>query len=31
VVKEGKEIRTVVTDPFAGPGRNVTGVGIKLE
>ena len=31
VVKEGKEIRTVVTDPFAGPGRTVTSVGIKVE
>lgn len=34
IVKQGKEIRSVVTAPFDGPpgsGRDVTSVGIKVE
>ncbi len=31
VVKDGKEIRTVVTAPFNGPARTVTSLGIKVE
>lgn len=34
IVKQGKEIRTVVTAPFDGPpgsGRDVTSVGIQVE
>ncbi len=31
VVKDGKEIRAVVTSPFDGPARDVTSVGIKVE
>ncbi len=31
VVRQGKEIHTVVTAPFDGPERTVTSVGIKVE
>ena len=31
VVKQGKEIHTVVWPPFDGPDRTVTSVGIKIE
>jgi hypothetical protein len=31
VVRDGKEIHTVVWPPFDGPGRTVTSVGIKVE
>lgn len=31
VVRQGKEIRTVVTAPFNGPARTVTSVGIRVE
>jgi hypothetical protein len=31
VVRQGKEIHTVVWPPFDGPGRTVTSVGIKVE
>ncbi len=31
VVREGREIHTVVTAPFNGPARTVTSIGIKVE
>ena len=31
VVKQGKEIHTVVWPPFDGPARTVTSIGIKVE
>jgi len=31
VVREGKEVHTVVTAPFNGPSRTVTSVGIRVE
>ena len=31
VVRQGKEIRTVVTAPFDGPDRTVTSVGTKVD
>jgi len=31
VVRQGKEIHTVVTAPFNGPDRTVTSVGIKVD
>jgi hypothetical protein len=31
VVKDGKEVHTVVWPPFDGPGRTVTSVGLKVD
>lgn len=31
VVRQGKEIRAVVTGPFVGPARAITSVGVKVE
>ena len=31
LVRQGKEIHTLVTAPFDGPGRTVSSVGIKVE
>ena len=31
VVREGKEVHTVVTAPFNGPSRTVTSIGIRVE
>jgi len=31
VVRQGKEIRAVVTAPFDGPARTITNLGVKVE